>query len=415
MARFRYRAVAASGDLIEGEMEAASEAKLLEQLRSQGHLPLRAETLAEGAAPVAASGGSLGERLRQPLFGSGRIGRTEVAIMTRELATLLDAGLTLDQSLRVLIDQVESEALRRLLAQMLEQIQGGSTLADALAQHEGVFSRAYISMVRAGEAGGSLDDVLGRLAEFLDGAEALAEQVKSALVYPILVLIIAGASIMILLTVVLPQFTPLFESAGAELPTLTKVVLTLGELTQRYWWAMLLALAAGIWLLRRMMARPASRARIDALTLRLPLFGPLFAKLDTARMARTLGTLLGNGVPLLQALSIVEQTLGNAVLRQAIADAAIEVKEGRGLATSLSRTERFPKLALHLLAVGERSGRLEPMLMKIAELFDRDVRSTIERLMALLVPLLTIGLGVVIALIIGAIMMAILSAYQLPL
>jgi general secretion pathway protein F len=414
MARFRYRAIAGSGDVVEGEMEAADEAQLVQQLRGQGHMLLRTEPLADGTSTMAAAS-SFGDWLRQPLFGSGRIGRHDVAVMTRELATLLDAGLTLDQSLRVVVDQVESEPMRRLVSQLLEQVRGGSSLADALAPHESVFSRAYVSMVRAGEAGGSLDDVLGRLATFLDEAETLAEQVKSALVYPILVLVIAGVSIAVLLTVVLPQFTPLFESAGADLPLLTQVVMAVGEGLQHYWWALVVGLLALIWLARRLMAGAESRARIDAITLRVPLFGPLFAKLDTARLARTLGALLGNGVPLLNALSIVQETLANASLRRAVGDAAIDVKEGRPLASALSRTDRFPKLAMHLLAVGERSGRLEPMLMKIAELFDREVRATIERLMALLVPALTIGLGVVIATIIGAIMMAILQAYQLPL
>ena len=412
MPRFRYRAVASSGELLEGEMEASSEAQVVEQLRGQGHLPLRAEAVADRAG-----GGrsSLREFLSQPLFGTARVSRRDLALMTRELATLLDAGLTLDQSLRLLIDLVDSDALRRLLSELLDEIKGGRSFGDALAEHEEVFSRAYVSMVRAGEAGGSLNDVLARLAQFLDEAEALAEQVKSALVYPMVLLVMAGVSIVILLTVVLPQFTPLFETAGAELPLLTRGIILAGELTQRYWWLLTLALLAAIWLGRRQWRRPESRARIDRWLLRLPLFGGLIVKLDTARFARSLGTLLANGVPLLQALTIVRETLANAALRDAFADAAEGVKAGRGLAEPLTRTGQFPRLAMHLLAVGEKSGHLEPMLLKIAEIFDRDVRSTIERLMTLLVPALTITLGLIIALIIGAILMAILSAYDLPL
>jgi general secretion pathway protein F len=269
--------------------------------------------------------------------------------------------------------------------------------------------------VRAGEAGGSLDEVLARIAGFLDQAEALSEQVKSALIYPILVLAIAGLSIGVLLTVVLPQFTPLFEGADAELPLLTQILIGLGDFMQRYRWALALGLIATVWLVRRQWRRPASRARIDAWLLRLPLVGPLVAKIDTARFARTLGTLLANGVPVLSALAIVQDSLGNASLRQAVADASTGVKEGRGLAEPLGRSNLIPTLAVHLLSVGERSGRLEPMLMKIADVFDREVRGTIERLMALLVPAITIALGLIIALIIGAIMMAILSTYQLPL
>jgi general secretion pathway protein F len=335
--------------------------------------------------------------------------------MTRELATLLDAGLTLDHSLRLMIDLVEGDALPHLLEDLLQQVQGGSSLADALARHENAFSQTYISMVRAGEAGGSLDEVLARIAGFLDRAEALSEQVKSALIYPILVLAIAGLSITVLLTVVLPQFTPLFEGADTELPLLTRTLIGLGDFMQRYWWALALGLLAAVWLARRQWRRPASRARIDACLLRLPLLGPLVAKIDTARFARTLGTLLANGVPVLNALAIVQDSLGNASLRQAVADASTGVKEGRGLAEPLGQSKLFPALVLHLLSVGERSGRLEPMLMKIADVFDREVHSTIDRLMALLVPAMTITLGVIIALIIGAIMMAILQTYQLPL
>jgi general secretion pathway protein F len=410
MARFRFRAVTGTGEVVEGELEAQSQAAVVEQLRGQGHLPLAAE-------PVGASVGdsALQKWLRQPLFGTGRVRRRELAVMTRELATLLDAGLTVDQSLRLLGDLAAGEAMRRLLADVLQRVQAGSTLADALGQHEDVFSRAYVSMVRAGEAGGSLNDVLGRLAQYLDQAEVLAEQVRSALVYPILLLLISGLSIVVLLTAVVPQFTPLFESAGAELPLLTRVVITAGDGAQRYWWLLLLGLLACIWLVRRQFRQSESRARIDRWLLRVPLLGSLLIKIDTARLARTLGTLLANGVPLLNALAIVRGTLANAVLREALSETTTAVKEGRGLAEPLAQSAPFPQLAIHLLAVGEKSGHLEAMLLRIAEIFDREVRSTLERLMTLLVPILTIGLGLIIASIIGAVLAAILSAYQLPL
>jgi general secretion pathway protein F len=410
MARFHFRAVTGTGEVVEGEIEAQSQAAVVEQLRGQGHLPLAAEPVGSSAG-----GSTLQKWLRQPVFGSGRVRRHEVAILTRELATLLDAGLTVDQSLRLLGDLAESEAMRRLLADLLERVQGGSTLADALGQYEDVFSRAYVSMVRAGEAGGGLDDVLGKLAQYLDQAELVAQQVRSALVYPIVLLVMSGLSIMVLLTVVVPQFTPLFESAGAQLPLLTRVVVAGGDAAQRYWWLLLIGLLACIWLMRRQLQQAESRARIDRWLLRVPLLGGLLVKIDTARLARTLGTLLANGVPLLNALAIAKGTLVNAVLREALSETATAVKEGRGLAEPMARSARFPRLAIHLLAVGEKSGHLEAMLLKIAEIFDREVRSTLERLMTLLVPALTLGLGVIIASIIGAVLAAILSAYQLPL
>jgi general secretion pathway protein F len=410
MPRFRFRAVSGTGEFVEGEIDAQDEAAVIAQLRERGHMPLAAEPLAAGAGAS-----SLQEWLRQPIFGSGRVRRAEIAIITRELATLLDAGLTVDQSLRLLVDLAESQPMRRLITDVLQRVQGGSTLADALGQHEEAFSRAYVSMVRAGEAGGALDEVLTRLAQYLEQAEALAEQVRSALVYPLVLLVMAGLSILVLLTVVVPQFTPLFESAGAELPLLTRVVIATGDAAQRYWWLILAGVALLVWLVRRQMREPQSRARIDRLALRLPLLGSLLAKIDTARLARTLGTLLANGVPLLGALAIARETLGNAVLREALSETATAVKEGRGLAEPLARAGPFPPLAIHLLSVGERSGHLDAMLLKIAEIFDRETRSTIERLMTLLVPVLTIVLGALIAAIIGAVLAAILSAYQLPL
>jgi general secretion pathway protein F len=410
MARFRFRAVTGAGEVVEGEIEAQSQAAVVEQLRGQGHLPLAAEPVGARAA-----GSALQRWLRQPVLGTGRVRRRELSVMTRELATLLDAGLTVDQSLRLLGNLAASEAMRRLLADLLQRVQAGSTLADALGQHEDVFSRAYVSMVRAGEAGGSLNDVLGRLAQYLDQAELLAEQVRSALIYPIVLLVISGLSIVVLLTAVVPQFTPLFESAGAELPLLTRVVITVGDAAQRYWWLLLVGLLACIWLVRRQFRHSESRARIDRWLLRVPLLGSLLIKIDTARLARTLGTLLANGVPLLNALAIARGTLANAVLREALSETTTAVKEGRGLAEPLAQSAPFPQLAIHLLSVGEKSGHLEAMLLKIAEIFDREVRSTLERLMTLLVPVLTIGLGLIIASIIGAVLAAILSAYQLPL
>lgn len=413
MGRFRYRAVAASGELVEGEMDAASQATVIERLRGKGHLPLAADEV------VAASGRrrrmTIMQWLRQPVLGQMRVSRRDVAMMTRELATLLEAGLTLDQSLTLLIELAAGEPLETLLADLLERIQGGSSLANALAQHQKLFPRVYVSMVRAGETGGALREVLGRLARYLDEAEALREQVKSALVYPVLLLILAAVSIVILLTVVLPQFTPLFENAGAQLPWLTRAVMAVGDSVQRYWWIMLLAGLGAVWVARRQLRRPARRAQVDRWLLRLPLLGDLLAKIDTARFARALGTLLANGVPPLTALAIVQDALANATLRRALADAATAMKDGGGLAAPLGRSGVFPRLAVHLLGVGEESGQLDPMLLKIAEVFDRDVRSTIERLMALLVPVLTIALGAIVAVIITSVLMAIFSAYDLQL
>ncbi len=241
MTRFHFRALSGKGETIEGEIEAADQAAVVEQLRQRQQLPVAIQPAGTPFGPKRKPGSF--DWLNQPLFERGRMRQSDVAIMTRELATLLNAGLTVDQSLKFLIDVAASESQRRLLADLLEKVQGGSTFADALDDHRAIFSNAYISLVRAGEAGNALNDVLLRLAQFLDQSEQLTQQVKSALVYPIMLMFMAGVSAVILLTLVVPQFTPLFETAGAELPLLTRIVVGLGEAAERYWSSRLIQLS----------------------------------------------------------------------------------------------------------------------------------------------------------------------------
>lgn len=412
MARFHFRALSGKGETIEGEIEAPDQATVVEQLRQRQQMPVAIQPAGTPLDQNRTSGSF--DWLNQPLFERRSMRQADVAVMTRELATLLTAGLTVDQSLKFLIDVAAGEPQRRLLADLLEKVQGGSTFADALDNHRLIFSNAYISLVRAGEAGNALHEVLSRLAEFLDRSEQLTQQVKSALVYPIMLLLMAGVSVVILLTLVVPQFTPLFETAGAELPFLTRIVVGVGEMAERYWWlALILSVGLALWL-RAQFREPSSRARIDRMALKLPLIGDLIAKIDTARLARTVGTLLANGVALPTALSIAKDTMSNAVLRETLGSTLAAVKEGKGVAGPLGRSGVFPKLATHLIAVGEKSGQLETMFLKVAMIFDQEVKTTIERLMTLMVPILTIGVGLVIATIIGAILTAILAAYQLP-
>ena len=413
MARFFFRAISGEGETVEGEIEADDRTAVVEQLRRQRRMPLAIEPA--GSARRSSRGGTPSlDWLNAPIWGSQQLKPHDLAIMTREFATLLDAGLTVDQSLRFLSDVAEGTAQKRLFTSLLEQVQGGSTLADALDEHSVSFSPAYVSLVRAGEAGNALGDVLSGLADYLERNEGLRQRVRSALVYPSLLLIMAGVSVAILLVVVLPQFTPMFESAGADLPWLTQVVVAVGEAAQAYWLPALILIALAVLIFKSRLRHPPSRASIDRWLLRLPLFGPLIARIDTARLTRTVGTLLANGVSLPNALSIAKDTLGNAVLRGTIGETLDAVKEGKGLAQTIGQSGNFPPLATHLLAVGERSGHLEAMLMKIADIFDQEVTQTVDRLMTLLVPALTLAVGLVIALIIGAILSAIFATYQLP-
>ena len=410
MALFRYKAVSGSGDIVEGEMKAGSRAGVIDQLHDRGYVPIRAD---EVRAPSHAGPRAV-KFLGRDILPARRVSRRNIALMTRDLATLLGAGLPLERAFEVLIDLADREAVKALLGRVLDAVRSGSTLADALAAQGGAFPAYYVSMIQAGEAGGSLDEVLIRLADFMERERALKDRVTSALIYPAIVLVMAGLSVVILLAVVVPEFKPLFEDAGQALPLSTRIIVALGEAFQDYWWAALLAIAAAALLARQQLANPASRHRWHGLILKTPLLGDLTAKIEVARFSRTVGTLLKNGVALLTALGIAKHTLSNAVLAKSTEGVAERLKQGKGLAEPLAEAGLFPRLALHLVRVGEESGRLEEMLIKIADIYDHEVERAMERLLALLVPAVTIVLGLLIAGIIGSVLSALLGVYDLP-
>jgi len=402
--RYRYEAVDAAGEVLRDELEAISVDVAVEHLRDRGLLPLSVNE---------AKGGLLGGGVGQPLFSKRRaLSRKAVALLTQQLASLLGAGMPLDRALTILIGVAEDERGKILLERVQEKVRGGSTLADAL-EAQGTFSRFYLNMIRAGEAGGALETVLKRLTEFLERSQALRESVTSALIYPIILLSVAALSVIILLTFVVPQFQRLFADAGKALPLATQIVIALGEGFRHYWWAGLIVVGLIVVAARQQMSRPASRARWDRWLLRLPLFGDLIAKVETARLSRTLGTLLGNGVSLLNALMIVRETLSNQVLAGALGEVAEHAKTGRGLAEPLLETGNFPKLAVQMIRVGEETGQLQEMLLQVADTYDGEVQTAVKRLLTLLEPVLILGLGVVVAGIIMSILVAILSLNEL--
>ena len=404
MPRFRYEAVDAAGEVSRDELEAATAEAAVEQLRDRGLLPLLVDE---------AKGGLLRGVLGQPLFSKRRaLSRKAVGLFTQQLASLLGAGMPLDRALTILIGVAEDERSKALLERVQEKVRGGSTLADALEAQE-AFSRFYLNMIRAGEAGGALETVLKRLNEFLERSQALRETVTSALIYPIILLTVAALSVIILLTFVVPQFERLFADAGKALPLATQIVIAVGDGFRHYWWIGLLALGSLVVAVRRWLSRPENRARWDRWLLRLPLFGDLIAKVETARLSRTLGTLLGNGVSLLNALAIVRETLSNQVLAVALGEVAEHAKTGRGLAEPLLETGRFPKLAVQMIRVGEETGQLQEMLLQVADTYDGEVQTAVKRLLTLLEPALILGLGVIIAAIIMSILVAILSLNEL--
>src|SRR5260221_18348 len=383
MPLFRYKAVTPDGSVEEGVLESAAKAGVGAHLQSLGLIPIRAIEVGGGPDLTAASSSS---SATPGLFGPRPIGPTELALITRELATLLKAGLPLDRSLEILIGLAEKPRLAQLLAAIRNEVRGGNALSKALDQHREVFSRFYINMVRAGEAGGALGSVLLRLADYLERAKELKDNVVSALIYPTILLLVAKSSVLILVVFVVPQFKQIFDQSGKALPLATDLVLTTGLFLRHYWPLIVAALLMAIWLLRRSLINPASRARWDAKFLRWPLVGGLVARVEMARFSRSLGTLLQNGVPLLTGLSILKDTLGNAVFRDAVEAVSRELKEGRGMAKPMLETNVFPKLAVQMISVCEETGQLEGMLFQVADVYDREVAASVKRAMALLEP-----------------------------
>ena len=401
---FRYRAVTDEGEVVEGDMEADSPGAVTDRLQDLGYFPLRAERSTQTSAS-AFVGRAAGVGLK--------VDRKAVVLMTRELASLLGAGLSLERSLGILAELADRKDARALVDQLLASLREGSSFADALARHPRSFPSYYVALARAGEMGGTLEQVLERLATFLDKAQATRDQIQSALIYPCILLVMAGLAVAVLLTVVVPEFQPLFDDAGEALPTTTRILITVSQGLSESWWVIALGILVLALLLRRGLQDPDFRHRWDSMTLGIPLFGGLVRRIEVARFARTLGTLLQNGVALLGGLMIVKDTLANSALSRTVESVANGLKEGQGLAEPLQASGAFPALATQMIRVGEETGELPEMLFKVAELYDREAQTATERLLALLVPALTIGLGLVIATIIASVLSAILSINQL--
>jgi general secretion pathway protein F len=403
MPLFSYKAVSRAGESMEGERESVDEGTLVAALQTEGFIPIWVKPAGARFFPW---GGSSSSRLR--------LGHKEIMLFTRELLTLLQAGLPLDRAMNVLLDlTAQDPKLHTLIDRVLKSVKGGTQLSEALDAQGGVFSRFYINLVRAGEAGGALEQVLERLTEYLERSKELRDTVVTAMIYPAILLVMATGSLMVLLMFVVPQFMELFESAGKELPVPTQIVIAVADGLQNYWWLIALVIGAIVLFFRAQLADPRHRPAWDRRLLWAPLIGELVRKLETSSFARTLGTLLQNGVPLLTAMSIVKETLNNRAAAERVEAAVAVVKEGGGLSAPLAEVGWLPDLAVQMIKLGEESGHLPEMLERIANTYDKEVKITVQRLLALLEPVLIVGLGIVIAGIIASIMMAILSVNDL--
>ena len=402
MATFQYKAATTAGEIVDGVLTGSTREHVIAQLQSLGHVPIRVD---ESAAK---SKFRFNIRLRRE-----RISDEQVGAVTRELSTLLQAGLPLDRALAILVSLADSAPLRNMLEDVRDRVKEGSTLADAMEAQESVFSRFYISLLRAGESGGALEVVLERLADHMESAKEMKSTLTSALMYPAILVVVAILSIFILLGYVVPQFTQMFDGMGQALPLSTRITIAVGETLQAWGWLLVLFAAAGLWFVRRQLADPEGAYKWHAWLLRTPFLGVIVVKMEVARFAHTLSTLLHNGIPLLKALTIVRDTMGNRVLANGIEKVTGHLKEGQSLADPLSDVPHFPSFAVHMIRVGEESGELEAILAKVAETFDRDTQMTIKRTMTLLEPMLILVLGAIIAAVIISILVAILSINEL--
>jgi general secretion pathway protein F len=406
---FQYKAVTPGGEVQEGVLEASSTQGAVARLQQMGLIPIRAEEAG------AAKAGAQPARSATPLFRRNRITQDDIGIVTRELATLLKAGLPLDRSFEILITLAPNPKVAELLGRIRNEVRGGTSLSKAIDAQRGLFSRFYVNMIRAGEAGGSLPNVLLRLAEYMERAKALRDNITASLTYPAFLAVVSVFAVVILLGAVVPRFKPIFAGTGKAIPVMTQAVLIAGDAVRGYGWLMLVALAVIAWLAQRQLRDPEVRYRLDRWLVTGRVVGSLFSRIEMARFSRTLGTLLSNGVTLVAALNIVRETMANAYLAEAIGNVARELKEGRGLGRPMMETGRFPMLAVHMILVGEETGRLDDMLMQVAETYDHEVEVAIRKALALLQPVMIVLMALVIGFIIISILSAMLSVYDLPL
>jgi general secretion pathway protein F len=394
---FLYRAVTAQGKFSEGRLEAANKTAAVSKLEAMGLIPVSLDQPLHGRPSV----------LNRIHFRG--ISRRDILFFTEQLATLIHAGLPLDRALTITSETAQKPAFRSVIESVLKQIKGGKSLADALASHPKQFSRLYVNMIRAGEAGGVLDPILARLMEFEQAADEMRGYLISSLIYPCLLAAVGVGSIGILLYFVIPKFGAIFADAGAAIPAGTLALLWFSEVTRAYWWVVVAVLFGVVIGARTWMRSPAGSRQWDSIRIRLPLLGPTLLKIEVARFARTLGTLTASAVPLISAVRIVQQVVRNQIVAEAISKIADGAKRGEGVSRPMREAGVFPDLAIHLVEVGEETGRVDSMLLQIADTYDKDVRTSVKALTSVFEPTVILVMGIIIGAVILSMLMAIFS------
>ena len=383
MPKFVWEGKTRAGGNLSGELEAPNEAFVLAQLRRQQIVPVKVKPKSK----------DLGFKL--PGF-RGKISQKELAIFTRQFATMIDAGLPLVQCLDILGMQQENQAFKTVIMKVKEDVESGSTFADALSKHPKVFDELFVNLVAAGEVGGILDTILSRLAAHIEKAMKLAKKIKGAMVYPSTIVAVAIIVTVVLLLYVIPIFGKMFEDFGQALPVPTQFVLGLSAFTRKYFLLVLVAIGGLVFALRWYRSLESGRRNIDALLLKLPIVGSLLQRIAVARFSRTLGTMVSSGVPILESMDIVAKSAGNKIIEEAIVKARMSISEGKTIADPIAEAKVFPVMVTQMVAVGEATGARDTMLNKIADFYDEEVDAAVDALTALLEPMLMIFLGVVI-------------------
>ena len=398
---YEYQAYNASGKVIKGVIEADSPKGARLKLRQKNILPT---ALVESTAKEKASGWN-----KQIQFGGNKISTSQLSISTRQLATLIGAGMPVVESLRALCEQLESTSLKRIFNDIGDKVNEGTSLANALKQHPKAFPRLYVNMVGSGEASGTLDMVLERLADLLEASAMLKRKVMSALTYPILMLVLCFVVVVLLLAYVVPQITAIFQDQKMVLPLPTQIVIALSDFTKQYWYLIFGGLVLAFYSFRAYARTQVGRKRLHTILLKLPLVGSLSLKAATARFSRNLGTMLSSGIEILQALAIAKNVVGNVVVEEAIEKAAEGVREGKSLAAELKKSGLFPPLVIHMSAVGEQTGALDKMLIRAAKNYESEIDAFITGLSSILEPILIIFLAIIVGVILASVMLPMLE------
>jgi general secretion pathway protein F len=404
MPLFEYTGLNEAGKSVKGMREADSQKTLRSLLRKEGVFLTQV-----AASAGTTAGGKTEEETGAKRWFTPRVKTDDIAIMTRQLATLIGAGIPLVEALGALVEQVEHPRLRKVISQVKQRVNEGSSLADALNQHTNVFSNLYINMIRAGESAGALDVVLTRLADFTESQAKLRSKVVGALAYPAIMVLVGIIIVGILFTTVIPKVTQIFKDMDVTLPIYTRVLIAVSDFTRDYWYLAIAMVVGLVVAIRAYLRTPGGQLKSHTWALKVPIFGTLVRLIAMSRFSRTLATLLSSGVPLLTAMEIVRNIVGNLILQDVIKKAADAIREGESISTPLKRSGEFPPMVCHMIAVGERTGELENMLGKVADTYDSQVEAKVTALTSLLEPIMIVLMGGGVGFIVAAILVPILQ------